>query len=84
MPALPGSSQPLSITMCGGGGRRGKGAGGGGKGNGSGSGGRRPNSSGHPVTPKKAPSKRKGDDELLQIDLKRQRHVIKTNLVACH
>lgn len=74
MPAVPGSSQPLSIMS--GGGSRGKG-----KAKpkakpkaGSGTG-RADEDAGSP----KIPKKRKGDDELHQIDLKRQQVVMKSN-----
>ena len=72
MPSLPGTGQPLTITGSSGAKAKARGGGKGsrkGKSNG--------NQEGSP------PKKRvRGDDELLQLDLKRKAHVLQTNVVT--
>ena len=77
MPALPGASEPLALSGStgGGGGSKRKGRGKGKKGKGKGQEG-----DDVPGTPKIR--KRKGDEELLQLDLKRQRLVQRDNAVT--
>lgn len=72
MPTMPGSSQ-LSIAITGKSKAKAKAQ--------AKSAGRSTADKDDPVTPK-LPKKRKGDDELMLIDLKRQQIVIKNNLVA--
>ena len=67
MPVLPGESQPLALT-AGCVKKKGKGRGEKGKGRGNVKGVQK----GEPGTPIKSSRKRKGDSELLQLDLKRQ------------